>query len=58
LRPTPNMNDQVSVSMSPSDRVDQLYPQTLGSFFVAFYDSQGYAGGIFTRLHMKYFNNT
>jgi hypothetical protein len=27
-----------------------LYPQALGSFFV-FYDSQGYGGGIRTRLH-------
>jgi hypothetical protein len=24
----------------------QLYPQALGSLFVAFYDSQGYGGGI------------
>jgi hypothetical protein len=29
----------------------QLYPQALGSFFVAFYDSQGYGGGIRTRHH-------
>jgi hypothetical protein len=32
--------------------VAQLYPQSLGSFFVASYDSQGYGGGIRTRLHM------
>jgi hypothetical protein len=31
--------------MSPSDRVAQLYPQPPGSFFVTFYDSQGYGGG-------------
>jgi hypothetical protein len=27
-----------------------LYPQAPGSFFVASYDSQGYGGGILTRL--------
>jgi hypothetical protein len=32
------------------NRVAQLYPQTLGSLFVASYDSQGYGGGIRTRL--------
>jgi hypothetical protein len=31
--------------------VAQLYPQTLGSLFVASYDSQGYGGGILTDLH-------
>jgi hypothetical protein len=29
----------------------QLYPRALGSLFVAFYNSQGYDGGILTRLH-------
>jgi hypothetical protein len=29
----------------------QLYPQAPGSIFVAFYDSQGYGGGILTCLH-------
>jgi hypothetical protein len=51
LRPTPNLEDQVSVFMSPSDRVAQLYREAPGSLFVAFYDSQGYGGGILTRLH-------
>jgi hypothetical protein len=51
LRPTPNLEDQVSVFMSPSDMVTQLYPQEPGSLLVAFYDSQGYGGGILTRLH-------
>jgi hypothetical protein len=37
--------------MSPSDRVTQLYPQTPDALSVAFYDSQGYSGGILTRLH-------
>jgi hypothetical protein len=45
------MEDQTSVFMSPSDRVAQLYPEALGSLFVAFYNSQGYDGGILTRLH-------
>jgi hypothetical protein len=31
--------------------VTQFYPQALGSLFVASYDSQGYGGGIRTRLH-------
>jgi hypothetical protein len=51
LRPTPNLEDQVPVFMSPSDRMAQLYPQAPGSFFKAFYNSQGYSGGILTRLH-------
>jgi hypothetical protein len=46
------MEDQVSVFMSPSDGVAQLYAQAPGSLFVIFYDSQGYSGGILTCLHM------
>jgi hypothetical protein len=38
------------------NRVAELYPQAAGSLFVAFYDSQGYGGGIRTRLHMGKFN--
>jgi hypothetical protein len=30
--------------------VAQLYPQPLGSLFIASYDSNGYGGGILTRL--------
>jgi hypothetical protein len=37
--------------MSPKNRVAQLYPQALGSLFVASYDSQGYGGDIRNRLH-------
>jgi hypothetical protein len=29
----------------------QLYPQALGSLFIASYDSQRYGGGILSRLH-------
>jgi hypothetical protein len=32
-RPTPNLEDQVSVFMTPGDRVTQLYPQALGTHF-------------------------
>jgi hypothetical protein len=31
LRPTPNLEDQFSIFMSPGDRVAQLYPRALGS---------------------------
>jgi hypothetical protein len=51
LRQTPNMEGQVPVFTCPSDMVAQLCPQAPGSLFVAFYDSQGYGGGIVTRLH-------
>jgi hypothetical protein len=34
-RPTPSLEVQVSVFMSPSDRVTQWYPQAPGSIFVA-----------------------
>jgi hypothetical protein len=37
--------------MSPMNMVTQLYPQALGSLFVASYESQGYGGGIQPRLH-------
>jgi hypothetical protein len=49
----PNLGDKVSVFMFPSDRVAQLYPQAPGSLFVAFYDWQGYGGGILTRLNTR-----
>jgi hypothetical protein len=32
--------------MSPKEMMAQLYPQVLCSPFVAFYDLQGYGGGI------------
>jgi hypothetical protein len=51
LRPTPNLENQIHVFMSPSDGVARLYPQAPGSLFVAFYDSQGYGGCILTRPH-------
>jgi hypothetical protein len=36
---------------TPRNRISRLYPQALGSLFVASYDSQGYSGGIRTSLH-------
>jgi hypothetical protein len=42
IRDSPNLEDQVPVYISPRNRVAQLYPQALGSLFVASYDSQGY----------------
>jgi hypothetical protein len=55
LASDPNVGDQVSVYMFRSARVAQLYPQALGSLFVAFYDSQGYGGDILTRLHTGFY---
>jgi hypothetical protein len=49
IRNSPNLEGQFPVFISPRNRVAQLYPQALGSFFVASYYSQG--GGIRTRLH-------
>jgi hypothetical protein len=51
LHPSSNLEDQISVFTSPSDRVVQLYRQAPGFLFVAFYDSQDYNGGILTHLH-------
>jgi hypothetical protein len=49
-----NLEGQVLVFISPRNRVVQLYPQALGSLFVASYDSQGYGGGIRPRLRKGY----
>jgi hypothetical protein len=51
LRSALNLEEQVPVFMSPSGKVAQLYPQAPGSLFVAFYDQQGYGGGVLIRLH-------
>jgi hypothetical protein len=44
--PIPNLEGQVPVHISLRNRMVQVYPQALGSLFVACYDSQGYCGGI------------
>jgi hypothetical protein len=49
------VEEQVPVFISPTDMATQLYPQARGFLFVAFYDLQGYGGGIVTHLHMGYF---
>jgi hypothetical protein len=41
IRDSPNLESQAPVFISPRNRVDRLYPQTLGSLFVSFYYSQG-----------------
>jgi hypothetical protein len=53
IRDSPNLEGQVPVFISPRNRVAQLYPQAMGSLFVASYDSQGYGGGIRTRLQSR-----
>jgi hypothetical protein len=37
----------------PQEQGARLYPQALGSLFIASYDSQGYGGGIRPGLHTK-----
>jgi hypothetical protein len=39
IRDSPNLDGQVAVFISPKNRVARLYPQALGSHFVASYDS-------------------
>jgi hypothetical protein len=41
IRDSRNLEGQVPVFLSPRNRVAQLYPQALGSLFVASYDLQG-----------------
>jgi hypothetical protein len=58
VRDSPNMEGQVPVFISPGNRVAQLYPQALGSLFIASYNSQGYSGGIQTRIHTDNFSQS
>jgi hypothetical protein len=51
IRDSPNLEGQVPIFISPRNRVAQLYPQVLGTLYVASYYSQGCGGGIRTRLH-------
>jgi hypothetical protein len=51
LRNYSNLGDQVTIFISPRNRVTHLHLQALGSLSVAFYDSLGYGGGIRTCLH-------
>jgi hypothetical protein len=52
FRDYPNLEGQVPIFISPRNRVAQLYSQTLGSLFAAFYHSQCCGGGIRTRFHV------
>jgi hypothetical protein len=45
------MEGQVPVFISPRNRMAQLYPQAVESFFVASYDAQNHGGGIGIRLN-------
>jgi hypothetical protein len=47
----PNLEIKVLVFISRRSRVAQLYPQALGSLFIASYDLQSYGGGSPTLLH-------
>jgi hypothetical protein len=53
-----SLEGQVPVFISPRSRVAQLYPQALGSLFVASYDPLGNGGGIRTRLHTDSLNHS
>jgi hypothetical protein len=55
IRDSTNLEGQVPILISPKNRVAQIYPQELGSLFIASYDSQGYGGGIRTRLNTGFF---
>jgi hypothetical protein len=50
IRDSSNLEGQVPVLVSPRKMVVQLYPKARGSLFIASYDSQGYGGGVRTRL--------
>jgi hypothetical protein len=51
IRDSPNLEGQVFVFICPRNKVAQLYLKALDPLFIATYDSQGYGGGIRTRLH-------
>jgi hypothetical protein len=51
IRDSLNLEGQVPVFISPRNSVARLYPQAMGSLFVASYGSLGYGGGILTRLN-------
>jgi hypothetical protein len=57
IRDSPNLEGQVPVFISLRNRVARLYPQALGSLFVASHDSKGYGGDIRPRLHMDRIEN-
>jgi hypothetical protein len=50
IRDSAKLEGQVPVFISLRSRMARLFPQAVGSIFVAYYDSQGYGGGIRPRL--------
>jgi hypothetical protein len=50
IQDSPNLEGQVPI-LSLRNRVAQLYPQVIGSFFITSYNLQGYGGGIQTCLY-------
>jgi hypothetical protein len=57
MRDSPDLEGQVRIFISPRKWVAQLYPQALGSLFVALYDSKGYGGGIQTLPNCAHYIN-
>jgi hypothetical protein len=53
-----NMKGQVPVFISPMNKLAHLYLRALGSLLIASCDSQGYGGGILTRLRIYYFGQS
>jgi hypothetical protein len=51
IQDSSNLEGQVPIFISHRNRVGQLYPQALGSLFIASYNLQGYSGGIQTCHH-------
>jgi hypothetical protein len=51
IRDSPNLEGQVPVFISPQEQGDPVIPPGTGFTFVAFYESQGYGGGIRPCLH-------
>jgi hypothetical protein len=51
IRDSPKLEGQVPVFTASRNSVYQLFPQALGSLFVASYDLQDYGGGIRTCIH-------
>jgi hypothetical protein len=49
----PTCRARSPVFISPRNKVSQLYPRALDSLFLASYDSEGYGGGILTRIQSQ-----
>jgi hypothetical protein len=58
IRDSPNLEGQLPVFVFPRNRVVRLYPQALGSIFIASYDSQGYDVDIRPHIHTGFSSRT